>query len=360
MGPNHTTRSTFAFFAVLALSAGSCAFATENSAPETRDASAGSDRPFGPGNPNPDAGLITKDGEVDGACGLQRFAVQRAPAEILLVLDRSASMKEKPSGATASDSKWELVVPALTQVLTSTDATISWGYKVFPEGDGKECVAGSVTSAIDVALAPRNADRVNAAIAATTPEGNGTPTGDAVRAAASYVSTLGDGLRHYILLATDGEPSCPDDDAAEDAIDAVQTARTQGIETFVVGIATTKKSATATLDKLAVAGGHPQPAGAPSRYYLASTSSDLVAALGTIAGEVVQCEFDLGTSPPVPDNIAVDLEGVRLARSDSDGWAYVDDSHRRLKLNGPGCEAVRSGQSSSLQIIFGCPDIVIP
>ena len=69
-------------------------------------------------------------------CGLQNFDVERKPAEILLLLDRSKSMIED----TTSDGvtlKWNAVLPALKQVIMDTDAAVSWGLKTFPEGDGQ-------------------------------------------------------------------------------------------------------------------------------------------------------------------------------------------------------------------------------
>src|SRR5439155_540180 len=150
-------------------------------------------------------------------CGLQTFDLVRKPSEALLVLDRSASMKDPPDGATATTSKWDLVVPAINQVVTETDSAIPWGLKTFPEGSGASCVATGVTGKVDVGLAAMNAARVTAAVTATTPEGNGTPTGDVINAAVTYLKGLSDDNRKYILLATDGDPSCPSGDPARGA-----------------------------------------------------------------------------------------------------------------------------------------------
>jgi len=88
-------------------------------------------------------------GEME-QCGGQTFPLEKKPAKLLLVLDRSGSMKDKPDGATASTSKWDLTVPAVNEVVTTADSQVSWGLKTFPEGDGKSCI---VTDAIDVAIA---------------------------------------------------------------------------------------------------------------------------------------------------------------------------------------------------------------
>ena len=81
-------------------------------------------------------------------------------------------------------------------------------------------MAGSVTSNIDVQVAPNNAAAVTAAITATTPDGNGTPTGDAINAAVAYLKKLTDTNPKYILLATDGEPSCAAIPTSESTTDA--------------------------------------------------------------------------------------------------------------------------------------------
>ena len=59
---------------------------------------------------------------------------KRKPAEILLLLDRSKSMIEDTTSDGVTQ-KWNAVLPALKQVIMDTDAAVSWGLKMFPEGD---------------------------------------------------------------------------------------------------------------------------------------------------------------------------------------------------------------------------------
>jgi len=82
------------------------------------------------------AGTITTNtgNGMDLDCGRKTFDVHPKPAELLIVLDRSGSMKEVPQGATTTDSKWTIVVAAVNQVVTDTSATVFWGLKTFPEG----------------------------------------------------------------------------------------------------------------------------------------------------------------------------------------------------------------------------------
>jgi Mg-chelatase subunit ChlD len=297
-------------------------------------------------------------------CGEHHFDLERKPAELLLVLDRSASMKDAPSGASSSTSKWDLVVPAVNEVITATDASVSWGVKVFPEGDGNECDAAAVTDHIDVDVAAMNAPRVTAAVTSTTPEGDGTPTADAIDRGFAYLQARQSDNPKYILLATDGEPSCPKptDDARALAVKAVANAAAAGIHTFVVGVATTKSSATTALSDMAIAGMEARdedPNPLATRYYLANTKDELVAALQQITGQISGCTFNWDEPPPVPGNIAVKVGGVKAPHDVSDGWEYTDDAHKGIEVHGSWCDKIKTTAANVVEIVFGCPDVEI-
>jgi hypothetical protein len=302
-------------------------------------------------------------------CGLQYFDPNPKPADVLLLLDRSASMMDPPDSTTTTP-KWTLVTDAVKSVVMSSDSLIHWGLKVFPEGTGAECVAGSVTSKVDVPVAANNATAVINGINATVDSGNGTPTGDAVNYATMYLQGLNDGNQHYILLATDGEPSCAgttkDTTAARTlAVQEVTTAASAGINTFVVGVATTKSSDTTTLNQLADAGKEPRndPRPGATHFYLGSTEADLATALGVITGRV-SCTFPLNATPPVPDKVGVyfgtGMTKVPRDTSNSNGWNYTDSTQTAVQVFGSWCDMITAAGTSSVQIIFGCPSIDIP
>ncbi|MET0792136.1 MAG: vWA domain-containing protein [Polyangiaceae bacterium] len=304
----------------------------------------------------------------NGECAHKDFDLKRKPAEILIVLDRSASMKETPDGSTGA-SKWDLVVPGVNEVVTQTDASVSWGLKVFPEGEGSECVAGAVTNAIPVMIAAANAKAVTAAVTATTPEGNGTPTGDAIKAAVTYLKTLSDPNPKFILLATDGEPSCAGTSkdatsARPYAVQAVTDAATAGFKTFVVGVATTKATATQALNDMAVAGQMPRDDTNPlaTKFYLASTKDELVASLKVITGQVSSCVFDLTDTPPDASNIAVKVNGVKAPRDTThmNGWDYTSADYMQVEVFGDWCNQISVASADSVNFILGCPNEVIP
>jgi hypothetical protein len=303
---------------------------------------------------------------VEHNCGLQTFDLVRKPADVLLVLDRSASMQDPPSGATATTTKWDLVIPALTQVVTNSNTALSWGLKVFPEGEGSECVAGSVTNKIDVSVGPSNAAMVNAGIMATTPQGNGTPTGDAIKEAVTYLKSLPADHARYILLATDGEPSCPKptDTARTYAVQSITDAAQAGFHTFVVGVATTKASATTVLNMMAIAGLEPRNDLNPAatRFYLASTKDELATQLGVITGQIPNCLFTLASPPPVPENIAVKVSGTKAPHdpTHTDGWDYTDADDSAVAVYGSWCQMIQTSAANMVQIVYGCKDVIIP
>ncbi len=314
-----------------------------------------------------DAGVSGNQGVMNGLCDQQNFDLQRKPAEILIVLDRSASMKDPPTGSTGS-SKWDVVVPGVNQVVMATDASVSWGLKVFPEGEGNECVTGSVTNAVPVKIAPANAQPVTAAVTATTPEGNGTPTGDAINAAVTYLKTLTDTNPKFILLATDGEPSCngtskDSTGARTQAVSAVTAAAAAGFKTVVVGVATTKATATQALNDMAVAGQMARADSNPlaTKFYLASTKDELVASLETITGQVSSCVFDLSKTPPDPDNIAVVVNGAMAPQDTTHaaGWDYTKTDDTQVQVFGSWCDQIKTAgataAANNVTFKLGCP-----
>src|SRR5690349_11809482 len=123
------------------------------------------------------AGLVCDFGtgacsSPSGGCGQQSFTPKKSGADVLLVLDRSSSM----AGSTGTGTKWSDIVSSLTTVLADTSADINWGVELFPSEDGTGCSAGDVS----VIPGPAQAFAVMQKIAASSPNGAGTPTTDAV------------------------------------------------------------------------------------------------------------------------------------------------------------------------------------
>ncbi|MGC4063298.1 MAG: VWA domain-containing protein [Polyangiaceae bacterium] len=317
---------------------------------------------------DPGVGVPAGDGGTtatgtESSCGVVTHQRESKRAEIILVLDRSSSMQMSPRGGATR--KWDMVLPAIENVVTATNDSIGWGLKFFPEGDGTiSCAAESIVPLIHVPVAEDNAAKVIDAIDASGPDGTGTPTADAIKFATAHLaerSAVTDNQK-FILLATDGEPTCPTRSAVDDAIDAVSAALDAGYPTFVIGVDTSGN--VATLNQLARAGGRPREATAEddNSFYLASTQSDLEAALASITSVVVSCVFPLEPPPPVPDNIAVDFSGARAERDPTkqNGWEYTKADHSEIEVYGEWCDRIKREASNKVQISYGCPNVPIP
>jgi len=200
---------------------------------------------------------------------------------------------------------------------------------------------------------------VTAAVSATTPEGNGTPTGDAMKAAVKYLDSLassGDTDPKYILLATDGEPSCVagtetgQDDSRPYAVQAVTDAAKAAITPSSSGL-DTKQTATQALNDMAVAGGEARanPNPLATKYYLASTKDELVAAFGAITGVILDCRFALSSAPPDGGHVGSSSQGPGPA----DSWNYTGPDKKTIEVTGASCDQIKSGATKSVQIVFG-------
>jgi hypothetical protein len=290
-------------------------------------------------------------------CGYKRIELQRRPADLVLVLDRSGSMLEnlREPGSGRYVQKWGEVVGALDEVVRTTQSGVAWGLKLFPHPDACAVPAGLTVPVVrDNHAAILGAIRANPAL-----EGTGsTPTQDAIRkAAVALLAEPAQGAR-YLVLATDGLPGCNAGGTAleerEAAIAAVAETRAAGIPVFVMGIATRGSDAHDTLNQMAARGGRAR--GDATGYYPVGGRQDLVAALEAITGQVYACTFRLEQAPPAPDRVSVELEGAPVPRDPEhrEGWDF-GEGQSSLLLYGSACERLRSGEASKVQILYGCP-----
>ena len=338
------------------------------------------------GGPTGFGGITVSDGgrneagpTEDANCGLQNFALDRRPAIVLLLQDRSTSMRNTLSGGVT---RWATTVEGVKPVLQQTQAGISWGLKFFP--DGKEC---GVTAGVNIAPAVNNAAAIAAQLDAIKIVANssdnlglwdGTPVAPALRQAARYLATLPSDKQKYILLATDGQPTCAggdpllgggdsDSDDHPSGPAAVTEVVNMGIKVPVIGVAfsdtwdpTDLDDNEVTLNNMAKAGGMPRPT--DPAYYAANSSAELAAAFAQITGILISCTFDLkGMKPPSPDDVAVKIDGVKVPRdkTHAQGWDYDADA-ANVVIHGQACEQLKGvGATNNVQIIFGCPGIII-
>jgi len=257
-------------------------------------------------------------------------------------------------------SKWSQITAGVEEVITQTSGTVNWGLKLFgSDGCG-------VTPDVEIPIASNNAGAVNAAIEAAEPDSS-TPTRQAVNVGVEYMRTLTDPNPKFLLLATDGQPTCLDltsgggpgtDDPM--AVEAVTAAAAAGFPTFVVGIATAgSTNADTVLRNMAREGGQARLEDPP--YYPVSTRDQLVTALGAITKAAASCTLSLATAPPDPANVGVRVQGDNRIPRDTthtDGWDY-GAGMQSIILYGSYCDSVTAGTYTDVRALFGCPGIKI-
>jgi hypothetical protein len=283
-----------------------------------------------------------------GGCGTAAFQPVRTTGEVVLVLDRSNSMREP----TPTGNKWSDLTSSINSVL-SRRGDVTWGLDLFPASDTRACVPGS----IGITPAMTSSGAIAGAIAATSPTGSGTPTRDTVQLAGRQILGAGRPTRKYLLLATDGEPNCSPDAADPSAPDvdgtatAIRGLAAEGMTTFVLGVAVQSASA-AALTAMAQAGGHARQG--MTAYFTAGDATELERALDEVARQIALCTFDLTPPPPAGATLALSIGGRTFSRNTNhvgDGWD-VTAAGKAIELYGAACDAVQAG--GLIQVSYGC------
>jgi hypothetical protein len=332
-------------------------------------------------------------------CGVTSVEASFSAANVLLVIDKSSSMDDKPQGFELK--KWDALKAALEQALNEVNPELSFGLLLYPFGsqaqipldcfDGCcEVPTGAEAIQVGVTAGESGKSQIMQALADTGP-GGGTPTAAALDAALSYF-TEGDGKSlkgdRYVLLATDGGPNCDpantcdaehctpnldglcedgnccdgegayclDDAAVVQKLEALAAA---GISTFVVGIPGTEKYAQ-YLDAFAVAGGVTNPSAPPSYYAVAASGGveQLTQTFVDITTHLVRsCDVDLGEAPRDKKlvNVAVDCQIVPFA--DGAGWDINADEPSQLVIAGEACDKLQAEGAQRVDVVYGCPTV---
>jgi len=326
------------------------------------------------GNAGSPVVVVDAGGTIDGgppaiSCGNATITPDRAPVDVFIVLDRSASMYYSIAedcycvasigggatgplcaNATGCSNRWDAVSSALGQTMNAM-TTIHWGIELFSTPGAGVC---TVSSAPQVAIGTADsAAAVQAAIARGAPTGN-TPTAAAIQAASAYLPTIGDGYEKAILLATDGSPNCYGGDVnnIDDmpaTLDAIAVAYALDIPVYVVGIG----PSVGNLDSMARAGG-------TGGYYPATSPQQLSDALNAISKIVATtCTFQTPMPPPDDSKVWVYVDKQLVDENAADGWTFGATSST-IVLTGSTCQNLLAGVASSVQVIFGCPDVPPP
>lgn len=307
---------------------------------------------------------------IDGFCGCEgtAFAAMPVVPNMMIVLDRSGSMEEDldgdcplfdnnttkcdypphgsgsdPNPAFDAPDKWTVAGDAMDAILTSHGARVRFGLVTF-SSDGS-CGAGNVR----VDIANNNEADLRSIIDSTNPRGS-TPIGDTLADLVGHPALQSTQHPNYVLLVTDGMETCDGNPVAA-ARDLYQ--QTPRVKSFVVGFGGGVDAN--ELNDIATEGHTDRPG--PTKYYQADNAAELTAALDSILGSVLSCEYQLDQVPEDLGQLYIYADGDPVNRDPTqmEGWDY-DLASGTLTFYGQICQDLQDGSITDLAIVYGCPD----
>jgi hypothetical protein len=340
---------------------------------------------------------------------------KKGKPNIMLVVDKSGSMKESASGtgnACTSDGvfdspydarsknpcKWNDLKAALadtfTGFLTLAKDSANFGLMTYPAGDDG-CDAGKVVVPINVSDSA-NIEKVRDYVVNKVVPSGGTPT------ALTLLGALQDPVfskkevdrDRFAILMTDGVPNCnPGNKASCDQclanktkcgacnptwdpcdspfsgascldesglVEAVKKLKSGGVDTFVIGFGkdTATSDANRVLNAAADAGGQARK-GASTKYYQANNVGDLRKILEDISKIIQSCTFVLDPVPADPsvvqvtkhDNGATGDAADTVLERDKD-WRPDPNDRAKINLINQVCTDIQTAPPGKLEIRF--------
>jgi len=295
---------------------------------------------------------LPTDGPI---CDEVEIVAGSIPPNLMLVVDKSGSMRDDTC-AVGCNRKIDDAKTALTFLLNEGEGKIRFGWMPYPTDSS--CGPGVVVTPCGDDTAPG----IRMLVAALS-QGGGTPTGETLENANSYQGLHDESRANFVLLITDGLPTCPAGDGhtvtQQDktrALNAVTALHQAGIDTFVIGLgeAVNDSGDPTLLNDMAEAGGRAR-VGAAEKYYKANSLNELQTALQDIGGMVIGCNLALSVVPEEPNYLWVYFDGVPVSRDRNhiDGFDY-DATRNQINFYGPTCDRLRSGEVEKVDIKMGC------
>ncbi len=337
------------------------------------------DRSLQPGafDASPDTLLWPDGGPNECKQVTNLLAFEMRPADILVLFDRSDSMRS----AFGTGTRVSIQAALLKDLISTYDNRIRFGYLPFPfrSGCGGSSAVACCVGPPQVAILDANAAAIGLAIDDSVPVNGQTPTAAALAQARAYYAGLNDGVSNrYVLLSTDGHPSCSiNAGLAEnvivegkwvrgpcaDALSEVDALRVAGVRVVVLGIGTGldigESGALSCLEELARRGGLPRPAVAGPSFFPATNPAELERTLQTIFGAVTQpsCVLRLVEKPLDVERVAVYFDGMQVPRDVSRmaGWEWLEaEVGSAIQVYGEYCRLVDRLRVAEIEVRHGC------
>ncbi len=299
-----------------------------------------------PGEPEPgdDAGMD---------CPRVAFMAKPVTPSILLVIDRSGSMRE--GFGNPSVEKWSAVRNALvdpaTGVVTQLESKAYFGAMIYDTADATCPRLGNTPRALN------NAATIRTALMTNPSQNGSTPTAKTLAAAvASFTATPPPaGSPPIIVLATDGEPRSCNDEANPPTPQArVVTAAAAAFaaKIKVIPLSVGNAIGEAHLQDVANAGAG-VTAGMPNApFYKGNNPAELKTAFDNIIGGVVSCDLTVNASVSQEQaaQAVIRLNGRALLFGTD--WELVGD--RTIRILGASCTEMKAAAMPAVEGTFPC------
>jgi hypothetical protein len=320
------------------------------------------------------------DSDDPNTCEKLQLPSDPLSPEILIVQDRSGSMVGLGDMRNAGKNRWAPSVSALKKLTSELTDTVAFGLMLFPApgtggagglggflgglaggGGGTAGGPGCSPGMVNVEVATGNAAEIASVLDMSAPDVGATPTAASLDAAKG---ALDKGIcadcrdaPKYVLLVTDGQPTCGANGAATTApedIDntnaAIDELAAAGIKTYVIGYDTASDpDAAAAMDSFAMHGG-------TDHHLPVEDEASLLAELTRIAGSLVPCEFELSDKAQIPDPSYVRVEIDGMTYNFGTDW-HLEENKVVLTPEGGACPKLRDAKLHSLKITRECERI---
>jgi hypothetical protein len=305
-----------------------------------------------------------KPGEFEG-CASSTLKGASTPVHMVIALDVSGSMCEPVEGGGGScgspTSKWSQTKAAFGAFFADANSKDAFA-SVIPWA-GNNCSGfNTPRGTADVRL-PDTGGSLLSSLNTINPNG-GTPTVAAINGALQYAqslkSTLTDGGKVVIVLATDGQPTACG--SVSQAASAAGAAFTAGFPVYVVGVGPSLNN----LNEIAAGA---QTNGGKAILVTKDVNTELNKALADIKGKSLGCGLQL---PVATSGQSLDFSKVNLTFTDNggvtktmpksqdcsnaDGWKYVpnESAPTGIELCTAACGTVKVADKGSIGVVLGC------
>jgi hypothetical protein len=287
-------------------------------------------------------------GDGSNDCPRVAFTAKPVTPSILLVLDRSGSMRESFGNTT----KWNSVRTALT------DATVGVVSQLESKAYFGAMIYDTIGSCPNLVTRPRvlnNATAIREALVNDPNRNSNTPTAKSIIAAtASFAANPPPaGSPPIIVLATDGEPTNCSDEAnnARGNVVAAATAA-YAAKIRVIPLSVGNAVGDQHLQDVANAGAG-VAAGQPNApFYKGNNPDELKRAFDTIIGGVVSCDLTVNASVTQEQATGAEIRLNGRALAFGTDWILVGD--RTIRLQGAACDMLKNAAAPTVDGTFPC------